>query len=118
AAVDGAVTRGPEGGTGWTLYKLGVIRAYKGRTPSRIKFYTPRDSGGFYMDRAWVPLPKGHDVGGEYLFFLSSEAPAYKGRPPLAAGAMFVNYNCGQSKRWADVPKASRRLLQRLSHRD
>lgn len=101
---------------GWTLYRLAVVHTFKGSPPHRIRFFTERNSGGFYMDRNWVPLPKGHDIGGEYLLFLNPITP-YNGRPNAAAGTFFVNYSCGQSRVWSAVPKFSRRLLMRLSRR-
>lgn len=104
----------PDAYARWTTYRLAVIHAFKGRPPNELKFYTTRDSGGFYMDRPWVDLPKGHDVGGEYLLFLNP-IPAYAGRPVVARKAVFVNYSCGQSGPWSKIPRASRELLRRLS---
>lgn len=109
-----AAAGGEEAGERWTLYRLRVLRAYKGRVPRSITFFTTRDSGGFYMDRPWVRLPAGHDIGGDYLLFLNP-IPFYRGRPAAARGATFVNYNCGQSRRWSEVPAADRRLLETLS---
>lgn len=115
SAKDGTVERGkPDEGATYTRYGLEVIHAFKGRPPHRMAFFTERNSGGFYMDRAWVPLPKGHDLGGEYLLFLNP-IPAFTGRPIPAAGATFVNYSCGQSRAWSSVSRPSRQLLNRLS---
>lgn len=112
---DGTVEQGkPDEGMGWTLYRFAVVETFKGSPPERIRFFTERNSGGFYMDRAWVPLPKGHDIGGEYLLFLNP-IDSYLGRPEAAAGATFVNYSCGQSGVWSSVPRSSRRLLMRLA---
>lgn len=117
SAKDGTVERGkPDEGMEWTLYRVAVVRTFKGSSPRRIRFFTERNSGGFYMDRAWVPLPKGHDIGGEYLLFLNP-ITAYRGRPNAAAGAAFVNYSCGQSRVWSSVPTSSRQLLMRLARR-
>lgn len=117
SAVDGVVEQGkPDAGMAWTSYRLAVVHSYKGPAPNRLKFYTERNSGGFYMGRAWMPLPAGHDVGSDYLLFLNP-IPAYRGRPAAAVGAAFVNYSCGQSKRWSVVPNSSRRFLEQLSRR-
>lgn len=114
-AQDGIVERGkPDAGMGYTVYTLAVIHVYKGHAASRIRFFTERDSGGFYMDRAWVPLPKGHDIGGEYLLFLNPVA-AYRGQPAAEVNAAFVNYACGQSREWAQVSTRSRQLLTGLA---
>lgn len=115
ARVLSATDHWSDTGESWTLYQLQVVRTYKGAPPGRLKFLTLRDSGGFYMDRPWVALPKGHDIGGEYLLFLTpwgSEAP-----PGRVRGAVFVTYNCGQSRPWAEVSTADRRRLERLSAR-
>ena len=109
SATDSEDTGGP-----WTVYRLQVLRAYKGRPSQRITFFTMRDSGGFYMDRPWEPLPAGHDIGGEYLLFLNP-IPPHPGLPAAARGAAFVNYSCGQSQVWEAVSVASRRLLTALS---
>jgi len=101
-------------GDSWTLYRLKVVHAFKGKLPRTFTFFTDRDSGGFYMDRPWVPLPKGHDVGGEYLLFLNP-LPHHRGDPAASHGATFVNYNCGQSRLWSKVDSSSRRSLNRLA---
>ena len=100
----------------WTLYKIEVRRAYKGQPPEQLSFFTTRDSGGFYMDKAWVRLPDGHDIGGEYLLFLNPW-PARKDLPPQAKGAVFVNYNCGVSGPWAEVPLRDRERLSALEQK-
>jgi hypothetical protein len=115
SAVDGLMGRGSDKGMSYTVYRLRVVRAYKGKPPTQLKFFTERDSGAFYMDRAWVPLPRGHDVGTDYLLFLNPIEP-FRGEPSVEKGSVFVNYSCGQSKRWSEVPQASRRRLQSLSH--
>ena len=117
SASNGVVEAGkPDAGMPWTLYRLQVVRSYKGKPPERIAFFTMRNSGGFYMDRPWVPLPRGHDIGGEYLLFLDPIA-SYRGQPRAERGATFVNYNCGQSRPWREVSASSRRLLASLSAR-
>ena len=79
-----------------------------------MTFFTYRDSGGFYMDRPWMDLPKGHDIGGEYLLFLQP-SEYLTPDPPEAKGTVFVNYNCGQSKAWNEVSPADRARLDALS---
>jgi hypothetical protein len=113
SARDGVFRPNTEDETLWTTYTLRVVHAYKGIPPNTLKFFTERNSGGFYMDRPWVSLPAGHDVGGEYLLFLTPNplAKAYA----VAKNSVFVNYTCGQSRPWREVPKSSRQLLERLS---
>ena len=116
-ATDGVVEAGlSDAGLPWTVYRLQVVRSYKGELPQQITYFTMRDSGGFYMDRPWVPLPQGHDIGGEYLLFLNP-IPSYRGQPRAERGAALVNYNCGQSRPWREVSAASRRVLASLSIR-
>jgi len=97
----------------WTSYRIQVQHAYKGRPAKQLRFFTFRDSGGFYMDRAWVPLPKGHDVGGEYLLFLNPLKRS-SGFPVAAKGAVFVNYSCGVSGPWAQVSSSAQSQLAAL----
>jgi hypothetical protein len=101
----------------WTTYRLELRRVFKGRPPARLRFFTYRDSGGFYMDRPWVNLPPGHDIGGEYLLFLDP-IPPYRGRPAAAKGSVFVNYNCGQSRAWSAVDHPALSLLAALARGD
>ncbi len=116
-ATDGVVEASlPDVGMPWTVYRLQVVRSYKGEPPQQITFFTMRNSGGFYMDRPLVPLPQGHDIGGEYLLFLNP-IPPHRGQPSAERGAASVNYNCGQSRPWSEVSAASRRLLASLSIR-
>lgn len=56
------------------------------------------------------------DLAGEYLLFLEPY-PAGADLPPAARGAVFVNYNCGQSKEWTQVSPAERRELETLAGR-
>jgi hypothetical protein len=97
----------------WTIYRIRVERSYKGEPPRELRFFTYRDSGGFYMDRAWKALPEGHDVGGEYLLFLNP-SPRRRGNPAAMTGTVFVNYSCGVSKAWREVSAAERNALTRL----
>ncbi|HYI47547.1 MAG TPA: hypothetical protein VEX35_03695 [Allosphingosinicella sp.] len=98
-------------GESWTRYSLAVVRAYKGAPPARLAFFTTRDSGAFYLDRGTMP-----DLGGEYLLFLNPIRP-YRGQLPAARGAVFVNYACGQSRPWAEVPGTDERRLDLLAGR-
>lgn len=117
AATDGVVEAGlDDAGMEWTQYRLLVIRSYKGTPPQRLRFFSERNSGGFYMDRSNLPLPAGHDIGGEYLLFLNPVAP-YPGQPRAQRGAVFVNYACGQSRPWHKVSTASRAVLRSLAVR-
>jgi len=65
------------------------------------------------MNKPRGDLPKGHDIGGEYLLFLNPIA-AYRGEPAAARGSVFVNYNCGQSTEWPKVTSRQKALLERL----
>lgn len=97
-----------EGEEPWTEYQLEVQQAYKGEPPRRLRFFTFRNSGGFYLDRA-----QEHDVGGEYLLFLNptTNTPQF----PLAArGTVSVNYSCGASGLWSSVTAGARANLLRL----
>ncbi|MEA3015504.1 MAG: hypothetical protein QOI38_226, partial [Sphingomonadales bacterium] len=109
ARVESALDHRPDDGAAWTLYRLRVLRTYKGRLPARFGFFTDRNTGGFYMDRPW----EGHDIGGDYLLFLNPRTRG--GDPPAARGATFVNYTCSRSRPWAEVPATDRALLDRLS---
>lgn len=104
---------GSSDGAAWSTYELKILHAYKGTPPRRLRFFTSRDSGGFYMDRPWQRLPRGHDIGGAYLLFLNP-IKSTTGQPPEAEGAVFVNYNCGLSARWNAVGPRSRSMLARL----
>jgi hypothetical protein len=117
SAFDGEVEpRSPDAGMMFTVYRLQVVRAHKGRPPQRLRFFTERNSGAFYMDLPWRPLAASHDVGGEYLLFLNPIA-ADRRRPAAARNAVFVNYSCGQSRRWSEVPASARRQLAALARR-
>jgi hypothetical protein len=93
----------------WTLYRLKVRQAFKGRPPAYVNFMTPRNSGGFYLDRGVK-----HDIGGDYLLFLDPHEPA-SGDPPEARGAMEINYSCGRSGLWKQVGARKIRTLMRLA---
>ena len=93
----------------WTIYRLKVLAAFKGRPAPRMSVFTERNSGGFYLDKGAA-----HDIGGEYLLFLRpasrDDAPANLGSIPV------VNYACGQSKPWADVSSRELIALRSLVH--
>lgn len=82
----------------WTLYRLKVVKSYKGKLRTRFTFFTERNSGGFYMDGA-SGTP---DLDRDYLLFLVPGGRSKAG-PPFAKDALRVNYNCGQSKVWEEV---------------
>ena len=111
------------------LFRLRPVRTYKGMQSATIRFFSPRNSGGFYFERGWRRLaPAGTpasfyvgrdyatDLGGRYLVFLNPIAP-HKHMGTAERGATFVNYVCGQSKPWRQVSASERRLLARLSIR-
>ena len=97
-----------EGEEPWTEYQLEVRHAYKGDPPRRLRFFTFRNSGGFYLDRG-----QEHDVGGEYLLFLNP-TPRFPHHPAAARGTVSVNYSCGVSGPWSGVSAALGRELLRL----
>lgn len=94
-----------------TVYRLSISNSFKGNAPDHILYSTERNSGGFYLDRGAKP-----DVGGEYLLFLIPN-PRPKEGPPSIAKAVWVNYNCGQSKPWREVSRSDRARLRSLSRR-
>lgn len=95
----------------WTFYRLKVVQSFKGNLRNRFTFFTERNSGGFYMDgKDATP-----DLDGDYLLFLT-RLPR-RSDPPAAHGAFWVNYNCGQSKPWAQVSQDELRRLRLLSSR-
>lgn len=99
-------------GDSWTLYRLKPVHIFKGKLPSRFNFFTERNSGGFYMDGDGG-LP---DLDHDYLLFLI-RVPYPPGRPPAAHAALWINYECGQSKIWSQVSKDDLRQLRSLSSR-
>lgn len=108
AKVLSATNHFVEGGEPWTEYQLEVQHAYKGDPPQRLRFFTYRNSGGFYLDRG-----QEHDIGGEYLLFLNPR-PASPHDPAAARGTVSVNYSCGVSGSWSSLSATSRRELLRL----
>lgn len=97
-----------EGEEPWTEYQLEVQHAYKGDPPRRLRFFTFRNSGGFYLDRG-----QEHDVAGEYLLFLNP-TPSFPHHPAAARGTVSVNYSCGVSGPWSGVSAPSSMELLRL----
>ncbi len=97
-----------EGEEPWTEYQLEVQDAFKGAPPRRLRFFTFRNTGGFYLDRG-----QEHDIGCEYLLFLNPTAnsPAV---PEAASGTVSVNYSCGVSGLWSSVTPRARTELVRL----
>jgi hypothetical protein len=90
------------------VYGIKIDHWFKGKTPTLIKDFSERDSGGFYLD-----------VGSEYLLFLNpisdkqaAENPTWK---RVAPDATTVNYSCGQSRVWANVALKDRQKLEALS---
>lgn len=98
-----------EGEEPWTEYRLEVREAYKGTPPERLRFFTHRNSGGFYLDN-----DAGPDIGGDYLLFLNP-TPSAPDIPAAARGSVSINYSCGVSRPWAEIPEGARAELVRLA---
>jgi len=92
------------------LYHVRVEQTLKGKSAAVLVDYSERSSGGFYLD-----------AGTEYLLFLNPIDPADavedlgQNWATKAPGAMMVNYSCGQSRSWNEVPSKDRKLLNALS---
>jgi|TARA_R110002051_G_scaffold139896_1_gene212626 hypothetical protein len=97
-----------EGEEPWTEYQLEVQNAFKGTPPRQLRFFTFRNSGGFYLDRG-----REHDLGGEYLLFLNPTASSPE-IPAAASGTVSVNYSCGVSRLWNGVTSGAQTELLRL----
>ncbi len=97
----------------WSLYRLQVLKVFKGMPPNPVPFLTYRNSGGFYFEGAGAGASHA-DIGRIYLVFLNPALP-FSGQPKIERGTAFVNYACGQSKRWIDVTKPEKQSLERLS---
>ncbi|MXP30132.1 hypothetical protein GRI58_15085 [Porphyrobacter algicida] len=93
-----------------TLYRLQVVRRFKGELPDQFAFSTERNSGGFYLDNESGKT----DVGDDYLLFLVPN-PRSASEPPMVRNSLWVNYSCGQSRRWSAVASADRAELAALS---
>ncbi|WP_448662800.1 hypothetical protein ACG3SL_19485 [Sphingomonas sp. CJ20] len=94
----------------WAIYRLKIVKSYKGKLSARFTFFTYRNSGGFYMDSDGG----GPDLERDYLLFLTPHTFP-KVLPPSAKGALWVNYNCGQSKVWSEVTAGEAEELAALS---
>jgi len=89
-----------EDGEAGSLYTLRVEQTFKGNTARTITYFTERNSGGFYLDK-----------GETYLLFLTpSHRPLWR---PHVGDAYGINYSCGQSRPWAEVPAADRARLMK-----
>lgn len=111
-------------------FSFQVLRSYKGAPPTVLRYFSPRNSGGFYFERSWRRVaPAGTpdsfyvgsdlaaDVGARYLVFLNP-ITRHPGMGSAERGATFVNYACGQSKPWREVTGPERALLARLAAHD
>jgi hypothetical protein len=90
---------------GGVSYRIKVGQSFKGEPPGEIRDFTERNSGGFYLD-----------VGTQYLLFLNP-ITAHGLELESGPGAFMVNYNCGQSRPWANVAPRDRSRLLELSNR-
>jgi hypothetical protein len=88
-----------------TLYGLKVLQVFKGVPAQRVNVFMPHDSGAFYID-----------IDKDYLLFLN-RLPRDNSGPAAALGAFTVEYACGQSKPWSDVPPEALKQLHQISHR-
>lgn len=107
-----------EPGAPFTLYQLEVLEIFKGRPEKTLRFFTYRNSAGFYFETYGFRGNHGGeyrpDIDGEYLLFLNPLVPT-KSDPAATRGAVFVNYACGQSKRWDMVSAAEQAKLKALT---
>ncbi len=100
AQTDSWVDAGPDYDEApWTTYRIEVLEVFKGDAPREMTVFTWRDSGGFYLE----PRGRRFDPDLEYLLFLEP-TPDWTDAPREAGGTVSVNYSCGQSKPWLDVP--------------
>ena len=96
----------------WTTYRIEVVEVFKGDAPRQMTVFTERNSGGFYLE----PSGSRFDPNLDYLLFLNP-TDVRTGYPPEAPGTVQVNYNCGQSKPWHQVPASDRNALLTLAGR-
>jgi hypothetical protein len=91
---------GEDGEVG-SLYTLRVDQTFKGKHATTIRYFTERNSGGFYLDK-----------GETYLLFLTlDQRDVWR---PHIDGAYSVNYSCGQSGPWDEVAVGDRvRLMKK-----
>jgi hypothetical protein len=90
------------------LYDLETVTAYKGDLPRNFTFYTPQNSGGFYLHQGKAA------IGSEWLLFLNAGRWGISD-PTAARGAARVNYNCGQSAEWRTIDTPERTRLSRFA---
>lgn len=101
----------------WTLYELRVLEVFKGTPPKPLKYFTERNSGGFYLGgkrSAACSKKRCDDFVGDYLLFLNPGWPR-DDLPPGAENWTAINANCGQSGPWAEVLPDDRVRLQKMS---
>ena len=100
AQTDSWADAGPEYDEApWTTYRIEGVEVFKGDAPRVMTVFTERNSGGFYLE----PPYERFDPSVEYLLFLNP-TNVRTDHPPEARGTARVNYNCGQSRPWLDVP--------------
>lgn len=111
AQTDSWTDAGPEYDEAlWTTYRIEVVEVFKGDAPRVMTVFTERNSGGFYLEP-----PRGRfDPNVEYLLFLNP-TDVLTDYPPESRGTAEVNYSCGQSKPWHDVPASDQRALLTLA---
>ena len=90
------------------LYDLEVVIRYKGDLPHKFTYYTPQNSGAFYLDQGQAA------IGTEWLLFLNA---GQWGVSDSAAArlATRINYNCGQSAEWRTINARERARLSGLA---
>lgn len=111
AHVEAADYHWSDAGESWTVYHLRVVTTFKGLLSKRLSLFTFRDSGGFYLDAAGAGA--GPDFDHDYLLFLSPMTYR-KSDPAASRSAVWINYNCGQSKEWSELGRGDQERLQRL----
>jgi hypothetical protein len=111
AQTDSWTDAGPEYDEApWTTYRIEVVEVFKGDAPRVMTVFTERNSGGFYLQ----PPGSRFDPDVDYLLFLNPTHMRTE-NPPEARGTAEVNYSCGQSKPWHEVPASDRRALLTLA---
>ena len=111
AQTDSWADAGPEYDEApWTTYRIEVVEVFKGDAPREMTVFTWRNSGGFYLEPAGGPF----DPYLDYLLFLNP-TDMHSDSPAEARGTARVNYSCGQSKRWYEVPARDRSVLYALA---
>ncbi len=85
------------------LYQVRSDEIFKGQVPLRFAYFTALSSDALQLED-----------GTQYLLFLNP-LPLDDPDEDVAPGALVVNYSCGQSGPWADIPPDGRHLLRQLS---